>query len=155
MDDQTTPAVGAEATAPLEGTPWRLAAYRDASGALVPARTDAPHPADAARLRRAVIGFAGGAWRGSVGCNELSGTYAARGAALRMELDLMTLRNCHGPPMAQEAGFLAAVPTVAAYRIAGQVLELLRADRAVAVRFFATASDAARPAELSPHRGSP
>lgn len=147
--------VPASAAVPLEGTRWRLAAYRDAAGALAPARTEAPRPTDAAGLRRAVIVFAGGSWSGSAGCNELSGEYAKAGVALRMSFGVSTLRNCHGQRMAQEAGFLTALPAVATYRIVGRALELLRPDGTVAVRFAAVAEPPGGQVTETAYGGSP
>lgn len=88
-----------------------------------------------------------------VGVNWMSGTYAVgaskadgaggRSGTLTIGPNLMSTRMA-GPPelMAQDDLFGRIVPTITSYRLRGQTLELLAADRPVA-----TLSKAVKPAD--------
>jgi heat shock protein HslJ len=67
---------------------------------------------------------------GSSGCNTYTATYSADRGELEIGQPAGTRKACAEPEgvMAQEAAYLAALPSAARYRIDGGLLELLAAD---------------------------
>jgi heat shock protein HslJ len=72
-------------------------------------------------------GFAADEIRGSAGCNTYFGTYVASGSELSISDVAHTEMWCDDPEgvMEQEQAFLAALASVASYRLVGERLELL------------------------------
>lgn len=111
----TTPA--SPGAAPLENTHWTLVelAGRPVPGGL----PQEPHLEFLAEPRRVV---------GSGGCNRLTGDFERDGDRLSFKPLASTRRACIGGGMDTEDAFLAALPKVRAFRIAG--LRLALADEA-------------------------
>lgn len=62
---------------------------------------------------------------GSTGCNQFSGTWAADGDSLSLEVGPMTLMAClEEPRQAQETAVIAALSETAAYAVSGETLTL-------------------------------
>jgi heat shock protein HslJ len=78
---------------------------------------------------------ADGRLSGSAGCNTYSASYSADGRGIRIAAPAATRKACAQPDgvMAQEAAFLAALPTAATQLREGDWLELRSADGALAV----------------------
>jgi heat shock protein HslJ len=72
-------------------------------------------------------GFSADEIRGSAGCNTYFGSYALRGSDISISGVAHTEMWCADPEgvMDQEQAFLAALASVASYRLAGERLELL------------------------------
>jgi heat shock protein HslJ len=116
-----------QAQTPLEGTTWIAEAYNNGRGGVV-----------------SVLGgtqltalFDGGRLTGSAGCNSYMTSYTASGSAIEIGLAATTRLFCATPDgvMEQEAAYLAALPTAAAYRIDGNRMILERADGARVASF--------------------
>jgi heat shock protein HslJ len=78
---------------------------------------------------------ADGRLTGSAGCNTFTATYTADGRGIRIAPPAATRKACALPEgtMAQEAAFLAALPTATSQTLEGDWLELRTADGALAV----------------------
>lgn len=105
------------AAMPLEGTSWKLASYHDGVSAL----------ASVLNGTEITAAFAGGKLTGSAGCNSYSASYEGEGDALTFGPAATTRKMCAEPQgiMEQEQAYLAALESVAGYRIQGGRLELL------------------------------
>ncbi len=73
---------------------------------------------------------ADGSLSGSAGCNRYTATYTADAGKLTITPPASTKKFCSEPAdvMAQEAAFLAALPTATSYQLSGKTLDLLRDD---------------------------
>lgn len=73
---------------------------------------------------------ADGSMSGSGGCNRFTGTYTADAGKLTITPPASTKKLCPEPKdvMAQEAAFLAVLPTATRYELSGKTLDLLRDD---------------------------
>lgn len=71
-----------------------------------------------------------GTLTGSAGCNTYSTTFLTDRGGIEIPPAATTRKTCPTPEgvMEQEAAYLAALPTTAAYRVDGDSLALLRAD---------------------------
>jgi len=109
----------ASAFDPLGGTRWRVRSYRDpaSSGSLSPVLTGTTLTVDFGR---------DGKVSGSAGCNTYSSTYVLQGKLLVITLPTATNKLCTEPQgiMEQETLFLALLPTLGSYSIAGSQLTL-------------------------------
>ena len=78
-----------------------------------------------------------GSLSGNSGCNRYTASYTVDGDALHISPAAVTVLLCNAPEgiMEQEQQYLAALESVAAYRIDGDTLELLTADGALIVAF--------------------
>jgi heat shock protein HslJ len=110
----------AETTPPaLEGTTWRLVAYR-AESDMIPIETSEALPR---------IEFAEGRISGNVGCNTFTGGFSLDGDRLTIEPRMaMTMMACEGPLMELEQAVTAHLANVASYRQQEAGLELLDAE---------------------------
>jgi heat shock protein HslJ len=110
----------AETTPPaLEGTTWRLVAYRAGSD-LVPIETSETLPR---------IELAEGRISGNVGCNTFTGGFSRDEDRLTIEPRMaMTMMACEEPLMELEQAITAHLAQVASYRQVGAGLELLDAE---------------------------
>ena len=88
---------------PLLGS-WRITAYRDASGAVVPSVVGAAPTATF---------DASGRVTGSTGCNVYGADYVVDGQALAIGLVAATTTACEEPLVSQEEAFLAALKSSA------------------------------------------
>jgi heat shock protein HslJ len=86
--------------------------------------------------------FESGRLTGSAGCNMYTAAYTVGGNALTISPAASTRRACSAPAgiMEQEATYLAALTTTAAYRIEGDRLILETADGARVASFLAAAA---------------
>jgi hypothetical protein len=104
---------------PLGGTRWRVRSYRDPAspGSLSPVLTGTTLTLDFGR---------DGKVSGSAGCNTYSSTYVVQGNLLAITLPTATNKLCTEPQgiMEQETAFLALLPTIGSYSIAGSQLTL-------------------------------
>ncbi|AUB79946.1 META domain-containing protein [Candidatus Thiodictyon syntrophicum] len=122
--DAGEPATGAPPS--LENTSWSPAAYR-AGKALVEIAAG-PRPG---RFR-----FEAGRVAGTAGCNQIGGSYTLAGASLTFKANMAsTMMACPEPLMKQDKAVGLALTRVAAYRLDGELLELLDAAGAVQLRF--------------------
>lgn len=80
---------------------------------------------------------ADGTLAGSAGCNRYTATYTADAGALTITPPASTKKLCPEPEdvMAQEAAFLAVLPTATRYELSGTTLDLLKADGTRVVSF--------------------
>ena len=102
-----------EALSP-EGTDWRLSSYL-AGGEV----TAVPFGISASLL------LEGGQASGSGGCNTFSGTYQLDGSSLTFSEEFATtLKLCAEDVQAVEDAYLSALPAVAGWSVAGDVLQL-------------------------------
>jgi heat shock protein HslJ len=74
---------------------------------------------------------------GSAGCNRYTGTYTADAGTITITPPASTKKLCTEPEdvMAQEAAYLAVLPTATGYQLSGKTLDLLRADGTRVVSF--------------------
>jgi len=109
-------------TQSLEGTQWRLDAYRNAQGELVEAL---PDPAATAEFQAAAEQQADKV-SGLAGCNQFTASYHADGNKLTIDPPASTRKFCSEPAgvMEQENGYLQALGKAASFRISGTTLEL-------------------------------
>jgi heat shock protein HslJ len=114
----------------LNGTNWRLLAYRGADGKATPALSDA-----------AVTAFfdGRGGLTGSAGCNTYQASYSANRNTLTVRAPTATNKTCDTPAgvMQQEQQYLAGLPTVATYTVAGPTLQLFTSNGAVVAAYQA------------------
>jgi heat shock protein HslJ len=80
---------------------------------------------------------ADGSLSGSAGCNRFTATYTADAGKLTITPPASTKKLCPEPEdvMAQEAAFLAVLPTATSYQLSGKTLDLLRDDGTRVVSF--------------------
>jgi heat shock protein HslJ len=112
---------------PLTATTWTMTAVNDGKQAVVSAvaGTDVT----------LTLGDDGTA-SGSAGCNQYSGSYTTDGASLSFGPLASTQMACADAALnTQEAAYLAALGTVASYRLEGTRLDLLASDGSVAASF--------------------
>jgi heat shock protein HslJ len=78
-----------------------------------------------------------GALTGSAGCNTYNSTYTTDGSTIEVDEPSSTRMACPEPEgvMDQEAAYLAALPTAAAFRVSGGLLELLSAEGSAVVTY--------------------
>jgi heat shock protein HslJ len=108
----------------LENTYWKLVALHGEPAA-TPDRQPEAHLILQPAQQRVV---------GSGGCNRLTGSYTLDGERLALGRAAATRMAC-AQGMAQEQRFLDMLGTVAAWRVRGQRLELLDAQRRVVAEF--------------------
>lgn len=118
--------VGAPTAARIENTYWKLVAIGD-----VPAL-----PAAGAREASFTLHAADRRLSGSTGCNRLVGTYTLDQRALKLVPGGTTMMACAMELMQQESDYVAALQMTTGYRVTGEALELVNADRVLA-RFVA------------------
>jgi heat shock protein HslJ len=100
-----------------EGIEWHLVSYADDAQASVPWFVDA------------TLLLEDGTAAGSTSCNEIGGTYAIDGPSLSFDELLVTQRACADDESAAvEAGYVAALPQVAAWAIEEDQLRLTDAE---------------------------
>lgn len=122
--DAGEPATGAPSA--LEDRSWSPAAYR--SGNALVEIAAGPRPG---RFR-----FEAGRVAGTAGCNQIGGSYTLAGASLTFKANMAsTMMACPEPLMKQDKAVGLALTRVAAYRLDGDLLELLDAAGAVQLRF--------------------
>ena len=103
---------------PLAGTRWLVMAIYDTedggAGVVLPGTS------------LTMVSGAGGTVNGSADCNTYSSTYVVQGNLLAITLPTATNKLCTEPQgiMEQETVFLALVPTIGSYSIAGSQLTL-------------------------------
>jgi heat shock protein HslJ len=110
----------------LENTYWKLVALHGEPAATPDLQREAHLILQPAQQR--VVG--------SGGCNRLSGSYTLDGERLALGRTAATRMAC-AQGMAQEQRFLDTLGTVAAWRVRGQRLDLLDAQRRVVAEFVA------------------
>lgn len=110
----------------IAGTSWQVTGYNNGRQAVVGV-------IDGTRLTMAFGGD--GRLTGSAGCNRYTASFTSEGAGIRIGAPVATRMACEQPAgrMAQEAAFLAALPTAATQRREGDRLELRSADGALVV----------------------
>jgi len=118
------------ASAPLDGTYWRLVTLGDRD---VPPATD-PRREPSLTFVRPMDGMPG-SYSGSTGCNRTIGTYDVDNAAMTLTGG-GTLMACKDQAAA-EAAFVAALKATRTYRITGRTLELMDAGGKRLARFNA------------------
>jgi heat shock protein HslJ len=115
----------------LNGTNWRLLAYRGSSSGLTRALEGA-----------AVTAFfdGRGGLTGSAGCNTYQADYSASKDSLTIQKLSSTNKNCDSPAgvMEQEQQYLAGLPSVATFTVAGPTLQLFTHDGAILAIYQAT-----------------
>jgi heat shock protein HslJ len=115
----------------LIGTTWRLLGYHGNSAELTPALAGAEVTAF----------FDGrGGLTGSAGCNTYQASYTTNRDALTIRTPSSTLKTCDSPSgvMEQEQRYLAGLPSVATFTVAGPFLQLFTREGAVFAIYRAT-----------------
>ena len=123
----------------LAGTSWQVLSYNNGKQAVVSVINGT--------TLTAAFG-ADGQLSGTAGCNNYTGTYTSDGKrSIEIGTIAATLMMCVEPQgvMEQEQQYLAALSTVATYRIDGDKLELRTADGALAAQFIAATAASAAP----------
>ena len=120
----------------LEDTLWKLVSYLDNEKMRMSVLSDT----------EVTAAFAGGKLTGSAGCNSYSASYEYTGNALTLGPAAMTRKMCAEPKgiMEQETAYLAALDSVAGYRVQKGRLELLGA-KGDPVATFAAVQETAVP----------
>jgi heat shock protein HslJ len=110
----------------LADTLWQLESYQNAAGEVVPVLPDTD----------ITLEFGADQVGGSAGCNSYGGSYHFEGETLQFSELFSTMMYCAPDErMQQESAYLAALGTVAAYRITDHQLELRNADGTVVLTF--------------------
>ena len=106
---------------PLTGTMWRLTGFNDGKGGFVSLLSGTEITA---------LFDDDGGLSGSAGCNNYKASYEIDGEVLSIGPAVATRMMCAKPDgvMDQESAYLAALESVAAYQIKGDLLELRDAD---------------------------
>jgi heat shock protein HslJ len=119
----------------LEGSSWKLVSYHDGESALVSVLNGTEITA----------AFAESKLSGSAGCNNYFASYDFEGETLTLGPAATTRKMCAEPEgiMEQERAYLAALASVAGYRVEGERLELLDAEGALVATFEAAAPEIA------------
>jgi len=107
---------------PLLGTTWTLMELDGHA----PVSTTGNNPA------QLVLDGSQNRYAGSSGCNRLTGTIELKGDSLNFGAGASTMMACSETVMKQEQAFTKMLQSVTGYRIRGQTLELLAANKAVA-----------------------
>jgi heat shock protein HslJ len=118
--DVVPPAISGNAPTLLVGTYWRLLTIGEET-------IESGMPVAYLLLQDAEKRFGGNA-----GCNRYGGTYNLVVDSLSFGPAISTKMACAGPGMETEQMFLAILPVVHRYRIEGDRLSLLSAERVVA-----------------------
>jgi len=119
---------------PLVGTTWQATVYNNGRGGAESIATGTEITA---------IFGADGTLSGSAGCNNYSTTYQVITSTMKISPAIAaTMMMCPDPVMRQEAAYLAALPTVATYRIESNKLELRDAKGALQASYTAKAAAA-------------
>ena len=120
---------------PLVGTTWQATGYNNGRGGV---------QSLALGTEITAIFGADGTLSGSAGCNNYSTTYQVVTSTMKISPAIAATRMmCPEPVMQQEAAYLAALPTVATYRIESNKLELRDAKGALQASYVAKAPAAA------------
>ncbi len=99
------PATGGDQRPPLVGSDWVLTAFNEGGTATSVVANTTPS-----------LSFAiGDQFRGSTGCNTMSGSYTLAGDVLTLEVGPLTRRACPPPISEQETRFLAALAQVSRF----------------------------------------
>jgi heat shock protein HslJ len=123
---------------PLEGTPWQLVEYVGAAGGVVTVPATVTVTAT----------FEGGTVSGNGGCNNYSAPYTVDGAKLSIGEVQATMMACTGPAGPVEPPYLAILPKVATFAIAGDTLELLNETGTITLRYRASSGGAGAATQL-------
>jgi heat shock protein HslJ len=116
---------------PLTGTTWTMTSVNNGQQAVVSAVAGTP-----VTLTLSDDGSASG----SSGCNQYSGSYTTDGGTLSFGPLASTQMACADPDLnEQEQAYLAALSTVATYRLEGTRLDLMTADGSLAVSYVGAA----------------
>ena len=113
-------------TQALGGTSWDVLAYNNGKQAVVSVLTETK--------LTAVFGTSG-SLTGFAGCNDYNASYKASAPKIAIGPVASTRKHCEQPAgvSEQETSYLAALETVATYRVEGSRLELRTTDGALAV----------------------
>ena len=113
-------------TQSLAGTSWDVLGYNNGKQAVVSVL---------AETRLTAVFDTSGTLTGFAGCNDYNASYKASAPQISIGPVASTRKHCEEPPGVgeQEAGYLAALETAAAYRVEGSRLELRTADGSLAV----------------------
>jgi heat shock protein HslJ len=115
-------------TQDLADTSWEVTAYNNGQQAVTSVLAGTTITAEFGQ---------DGTLSGNSSCNDYSGPYKAAGNQIKIGPLGSTKKACADPAgvMDQEAQYLAALETVAIFKIEGKILELRRADGALAVNY--------------------
>lgn len=108
----------------LAGTSWKVTSYNNGRGGVVSASSQTELTANFGE---------DGQLTGNAGCNDYFGPYEADGGNLALGPLGTTRKLCPDEIMEQEAAYLAALETAAAYRIDRLTMNIRTADGATAV----------------------
>lgn len=113
----------------LAGSSWEVISYNNGRGGVVSLLTG---------TALTIIFNEEGQFNGNAGCNSYFGSYQLEDESLIMGPFGATMKACLEPEgiMDQEAQFLAALESVATYKIDGLSMTMLNADGATAVNFM-------------------
>lgn len=135
----------------LEGAPWRMESYMNASGITV--ETLPAFPVTAI--------FQAGALRGSDGCNQYFASYQTQGNQIKIQTGGTTQMACEPPEvMEQAAGYQMALGFASSFAVESDTLTLYNGEAQPVVRFSRQAGQAedqslaAPAAPASPLEGS-
>ncbi len=112
----------------LSGTSWDVLSYNNGKQAVVSVILNTAITANFS---------ADGHLSGNAGCNDYSASYQTTGQNIKIGPTAATSKFCASPDgvMDQETQYLAALETVATYRIDGNKMEMRTADGALAATF--------------------
>ena len=113
--------------ADLEGTLWKLDSFLNSQGELIGVL-----PNTEITMEFTIDGIGG-----SAGCNHYFASYEINGNSLIIGQIGSTLMACVPDVMEQEAGYLAALESVASFRVADDRLEMMNGDGATVLAFSA------------------
>jgi heat shock protein HslJ len=111
----------------LEGTLWKMTAYRNAEGEMVGSLPEVKTTAQ----------FEDGNVSGNAGCNSYNGSYQVDGDEISFGPMMSTLMACPPPVMEQESGFMAALGMVATFEVSGETLTMIDEAGEVVLEFIA------------------
>lgn len=109
----------------LEGTMWRMTAFRNADGEIVETLLDVKSTAE----------FKDGRVSGKAACNTYGGPYELDGNKISFGLMETTLMACPEPIMAQETGYLAALASADTFEVGEETLTFFDADGNTVLEF--------------------
>jgi len=111
----------------LEGSLWRMTAYRNADGEMVETLPEVKTTAE----------FTDGQVGGKAACNTYNGPYEVDVDQISFGLMMSTMMACPPPIMDQEMGFLAALEMVATFEVKDETLTMFDVGGEIVLEFAA------------------
>jgi len=109
----------------LEGTLWRMTAYRNANGKMVETLPEVKTTAE----------FTEGQVGGKAACNTYNGSYEVNGDQISFGMMMTTMMMCEPDVMDQEMGYMAALETTSSFEVKDETLAMFNANGEVVLEF--------------------